>query len=187
MDKLNTQERRKLIIQALEASKEPVSGSELARRFGVSRQVIVTDIAILRSQNPSLIATARGYMIMTSSMCSRVFKVLHTDEETYDELTGIVDLGGQVVDIYVDHRIYGTIRRPLDICSKRDVERFFADMEAGVSTPLKNITNGYHFHTVEARSEEILDEIEEMLREKGYLIEANDAPVTYEPKSYSGG
>lgn len=88
-------------------------------------------------------------------------------------------------DVYVDHRIYGTIRKPLDITSKRDVEHFMTDMLSGVSTPLKNITDGYHYHTVEARSESILDEIEKMLQNKGYLIESLDTAVIYEPKSYS--
>ena len=91
------------------------------------------------------------------------------------------------MDVYVDHRIYGTIRKPLDISSKRDVDHFMQDLLSGVSSPLKNITNGYHFHTVEARSESILEEIEKMLQEKGYLVESLDAAVIYEPKNYSKG
>ncbi len=185
MEKLKTQERRNRIMETLEASTEPLSGSFLAERFGVSRQVIVTDIAILRSQYPNLMATARGYIMLHADECRRVFKVLHTDEQTEDELVSIVELGGRVMDIYVDHKIYGTIRKPLDISSKRDIDRFMEDLRSGVSTPLKNITNGYHFHTIEARSESILDEIEEMLKEKGYLIERMDSAVIYEPKSYS--
>ena len=44
-------------------------------------------------------------------------------------------------------------------------------LKAGKSTPLLNITSGYHFHRVYGEKEEILDEIEEMLREKGFLCE----------------
>ena len=185
LGKLRTQERRNRILELLEESKEPLSGSYLAKEFQVSRQVIVTDIAILRSEYPDLMATSKGYIMLRADKCRRVFKVLHTDDQTEDELMTIVELGGHILDVYVDHRIYGTIRKPLGISSVRDVGYFLRDMEEGVSTPLMNITNGYHFHTVEARSEKILDEIEESLREKGYLIESLEGPVIYEPKNYS--
>lgn len=185
MSRLKTEERRNRILELLESSSEPLSGTVIADRFGISRQVVVTDIAILRSTYPNIMSTSKGYLMLHADKCRRVYKVKHTDEQTEDELISIVDLGGKVMDIYVDHRIYGTIRKPLDIASKRDVDHFMADLVSGVSTPLKNITDGYHFHTVEARSESILDEIENMLREKGYLIESLDAVVIYEPKSYS--
>ena len=185
LSRLKTEERRNRILELLESSSEPLSGTVIADRFGISRQVVVTDIAILRSTYPNIMSTSKGYLMLHADKCRRVYKVKHTDEQTEDELISIVNLGGKVMDIYVDHRIYGTIRKPLDIASKRDVDHFMADLVSGVSTPLKNITDGYHFHTVEARSESILDEIENMLREKGYLIESLDAVVIYEPKSYS--
>lgn len=187
MSRLRTQERRNRILELLESSQEPLPGSALADRFNVSRQVVVTDIAILRSSYPNLMATSKGYIMLHADKCRRVFKVRHTDEETEDELISIVELGGRIMDVYVDHRIYGTIRKPLDISSKRDVDHFMKDLLSGVSTPLKNITSGYHFHTVEARSESILEEIEQMLQDKGYLVESLEAAVIYEPKSYSEG
>ena len=100
-------------------------------------------------------------------------------------MESIVDLGGTILDVFIEHRVYGTIRKPLNICSRRDVGRFMEDIGTGVSTPLKNITHGYHYHTVEARSPEVLDEIQNMLREKGYLISTSDAPTYYEPKKYN--
>ena len=151
MEKMKTEERRNRIQEILETSEEPVSGSALAKRFGVSRQVIVTD---------------------------------NTEEQTEDELNAIVELGGKILDVYVDHRIYGTIRRPLEISSRRDVGRFLEDINSSASSPLMNITKGYHFHTVQARSEAVLKEIEEMLRDKGYLIETLPGPVIYDPKEY---
>lgn len=185
MSRQKTEERRNRILELLESSSEPLSGTVIADRFGISRQVVVTDIAILRSTNPNIMATSKGYIMLRADKCRRVYKVKHTDDQTEDELLSIVNLGGRLMDIYVDHRIYGTIRKPLDISSKRDVDHFMHDMLTGVSSPLKNITDGYHFHTVEARSESILDEIERMLEEKGYLIESLDSAVIYEPKSYS--
>ena len=184
MEKMKTEERRNRIQEILETSEEPVSGSALAKRFGVSRQVIVTDIAILKSRVPDLVATARGYIMMRSDEKRCVFKVFHTEEQTEDELNAIVELGGKILDVYVDHRIYGTIRRPLEISSRRDVGRFLEDINSSASSPLMNITKGYHFHTVQARSEAVLKEIEEMLRDKGYLIDTLPGPVIYDPKEY---
>ena len=85
-------------------------------------------------------------------------------------------------DVFNDK--WGTIRRPLEISSRRDVGRFLEDINSSASSPLMNITKGYHFHTVQARSEAVLKEIEEMLRDKGYLIETLPGPVIYDPKEY---
>ncbi len=184
MPKLKAAERRNQIYEILSASKEPVKGSDLARQLGVSRQVIVTDIAMLRNRFPGILSTNSGYTLNGALAHTRVFKVNHDDDSTEDELSGIVDLGGVVVNVFVEHKVYGTITVPLDIRSKRDVANFIRDMKSGVSTPLKNITQGYHYHTVEARSEQILDEIEEMLDQRGYLIEAGLTPEVYSPKNY---
>ena len=177
--------RRSEILEILINAKEPVSGSELSRRLGVSRQVIVTDIALLRANHPDLIATSAGYVMIKSSSICRIFKVNHTDEQTEDELNIMVELGGTVVDVYVEHKVYGTISAPLNIKCRRDVENFINDLKSGVSTPLKNITKGYHYHTVEARSTEILDEIQHKLEERKYLIEAVDFKSVYQAKNYS--
>ncbi len=185
MPRMKSEERRRRILERLESSEKPIPGGTLAEEFGVSRQVIVTDIAILRAQHPDLVATRAGYVMMHADACRRIFKVRHGDEETEDELQTIVDLGGTVLDVFVEHRVYGTIRAPLDISSKRDVERFMADMRSGVSSPLKNITKGYHYHTVEARSVGALNLIQDVLREKGFLIEARESTSIYGPKSYN--
>ena len=52
-----------------------------------------------------------------------------------------------------------------------DAKEFLADIESGKSTPLKNITSDYHYHTVTADSEETLGMIEEELRKLGFLVE----------------
>ena len=172
-------------MEVLNDSQAPVSGSTLAEQFGVSRQVIVTDIAILKERYADLVATNSGYVMMRSDTKKRIYKVKHSDSETRDELEGIVELGGKILDVFIEHRVYGTIRAPLDITSKRDVDNFMKDLTSGVSTPLKNITFGYHYHTIEARSEKILDEIEAMLAEKGFLIETLESTKIYSPKDYS--
>ena len=186
--KLSGEERRNKIIELLSSSSEPLSGSKLASMLEVSRQVIVTDIAILRERRPEILATNTGYVILKSNysgMIRRIFKVCHTDEEMEDELNCISDLGGCVVDVYINHKVYGTLSAPLNIRSRRDIQNFLNDIKSGVSTPLKNVTQGYHFHTVEAESKKILDEIEEALRKKGYLLESLSEKPSYEAKIYS--
>lgn len=187
MAKRNAEERRNKILEILRRSQAPVSGRALSEKLGVSRQVIVTDIAILRQKHPDLIATNSGYLMGNPVRNRRVFKVRHDESSTAAEMQAIIDLGGEILDIFVEHRIYGTMRAPLDIRSKRDIDLFMEDMESGVSSPLSRITDGYHYHTVEARSERILDEVENMLRERGWLIEASPVPPEiYEPKNYGG-
>ena len=166
------EERRKKIIKLLGASEGPVSGSELAKIMGVSRQVIVQDIALIRAAGYDIISTNRGYILNAPSQAERVFKVNHTDEQLEDELCSIVDLGGKIINVMVNHRVYGRMAAPLGITSRRKVKEFLEDIQSGKSSPLKNITSNYHYHRVEADSEETLDMIEDMLRQKGYLVEA---------------
>ncbi|WP_035798663.1 transcription repressor NadR [Butyrivibrio sp. NC3005] len=183
--RISGEERRNRIIELLAQADSPISGSQLSKKLSVSRQVIVTDIALLKATRPDLVSTSSGYILMHASNTRRVYKVRHTDLQIEDELTTIVDLGGSVQNVYVEHKVYGTITAPLQISSKRDIQNYLKDMKSGVSSPLSSLTDGYHYHTIEARSERILDEIEDALREKGYLIETRKAPVIYEPKNYS--
>ena len=173
-------ERREKIIDLLSGSSEAASGRRLAALFNVSRQVIVQDIALLRAEGYDVVSTNTGYVLYRSRNCERVFKVAHSDDEVEDELKLIVDLGGTVRDVFVSHRVYGTVRAELNIGSRMDIERFLSDIRTGKSSLLMNITGGYHYHTVEANSEELLDIIHEKLKEKGYL-----APLkNYEPVDF---
>ena len=137
----------------------------------MSRQVIVQDIALIRASGYDIISTNRGYILNTVKSARRVYKVQHTDEQLEDELCAIVDLGGFVKNVMVNHRVYGRIEVELNVGSRRRAAEFMDDIRNGKSSPLKNITSDYHYHTVTADKEEILDLIEDMLREKGYLVE----------------
>ena len=163
-------ERRTYIIEQIQSCKTPVSGTALANKCEVSRQVIVQDIALLRTAGYDIISTNRGYILNVPDTVSRVFKVQHTDEQLEVELNLIVDLGGIVKNVFVNHKVYGKLEAELNIRSRKMVKAFLEDIESGVSTPLKNVTSGYHYHKVEADTKETLDEIEEMLREKGFLV-----------------
>ena len=173
-------ERRENIIQDLAGAASAVSAGTLASRYGVSRQVIVQDIALLRANGENIQSTPKGYLLLRSAQKSRVFKSFHSDEATEEELTSIVDLGGCVEDVFIYHRAYGVIRATLNIRSRLDIRRFLKNVSEGKSTFLKNTTSGYHYHTVTAENEEILDLIQESLKERGFL-----APLTnYEPVQF---
>lgn len=164
-------QRREGIIQHIKESKVPVSGQKLASLYDVSRQVIVQDIALIRAAGYDIMSTNRGYILNAPVSLSKTFKVQHTNEQTEEELCAIVDLGGCVENVMVNHRVYGKMEAPLNINSRRKVKAFVDDIENGKSSPLLNITSGYHYHNISADSEETLDLIENMLREKGFLVE----------------
>ncbi len=165
-------ERRDQIIKRIQESQVPLSGTQLAKEYEVSRQVIVQDIALIRAAGHEIISTNRGYILNASQSASRIFKVHHTDEEVEDELCTIVDLGGKVVNVMVNHRVYGHMEAEINITSRRKVMEFVEDIKQGKSSPLKNITSNYHYHLIEADSEETLDLIEAALRQKEFLVES---------------
>lgn len=163
--------RREEIVSAIRSSQGAMSGKALAELYDVSRQVIVQDIALLRAAGYDIISTNRGYILNAPHMAERIFKVSHTEEQLEDELCSIVDLGGRIVNVMVNHRVYGHMEAMLQITSRRKIAEFMEDIRNGKSSPLMNITSNYHYHKIEAENEETLDMIEEMLREKGYLVE----------------
>lgn len=162
-------ERRYEILNLIKSMKEPISGTELAKKFDVSRQVIVQDIALLRAENYDIFSTTRGYIYKATKFFSKVFPVCHSDNQIEDELNTIVDLGGIVDDVFVQHEIYGNLKAELGINSRRKVQELIKAIENRESTPLKNLTYGKHFHTVYSDSEEVLELIEKELKAKGYL------------------
>ena len=162
-------ERRKAIANLLTTEQKAVSGAALSAEFGVSRQIIVQDITALRSSGYDIISTHNGYLIQKTPLKERVFKVYHTTERTEEELNLIVDLGGTVVDVFVWHKVYGRMHAPLNIYSRVQVKQFIDGVRTGKSTELMAVTGGYHYHTIRAESESVLDQIEKALSEKGFL------------------
>ena len=152
---------RRREIAALLRSKQPITGAELAKRLGVSRQVIVQDVALMRADY--------------AGSCRRVFDVQHTTEQLRDELLTIVELGGYVLDVSVEHALYGEIRADLLLGTTQDVEDFCVRLHTCGGAPLKVLTNDCHYHTVQASSERLLDLIEGELDKKGYLSSPNES------------
>jgi hypothetical protein len=177
---MNGEKRREELLKILQESDEAVSGSRLSELLRVSRQVIVQDIALLRAGDNNIISTNRGYVLLKSNICQRIFKVRHTVEEIEDELNAIVDLGGRVTDVFVYHRIYGVVTAPMHIKTRKDIYEYLQSLKGGISSPLSRITDDYHYHTVTAESEETLDQIQGELEKRGYLAKLLDfEPVDF--------
>lgn len=166
---MNGEERRSEIVKILSGADDVISATKISEMLGVSRQVIVQDVALLRANGFDITALARGYVIKKSEACEKVFKVTHSDEDVGRELDLIVSLGGTVKDVFVYHKIYGIVKATLDIKTHSDVEEFIKGIQSGKSSFLKNITANYHYHTVTATSDEILDKIEFELAEADFL------------------
>lgn len=151
-------ERRDAIRGTLTESKVPVSGTVLAKQFDVSRQVIVQDIAILRAGGMEIISTAQGYYIpeTVKQTEAQTFTVAcrHSGLEMEKELEIIVDYGGKVLDVVVDHPIYGELRGLLMLNSRRQIRQFVDNIEKAGVEPLSSLTHGVHLHTIEVPDEE---------------------------------
>ena len=146
---MHSDERRKAIADVLRASDAPISASALAEKFSVSRQIIVGDIALLRSSGEEILATPRGYVTPkeTRGLLRRI-AVKHTPQQMEAELNTIVDNGCTVIDVIVDHPIYGQLTGQLQISSRYDVEQFLARVQAHDAAPLSMLTGGIHLHTL---------------------------------------
>lgn len=167
--------RRQQIMEILNQETSPVSGAELAKRAGVSRQVVVQDIALLRAENKEIMSTNKGYVLYkpqqgTGKARVRVFRVNHDTEHMLDELQTIVDYGGRILDVSIEHALYGQISVDLIINNRLDALEFVNQMAMSRDQPLKALTGGCHYHTVAADSEKNLDMIEMELQRKGYLV-----------------
>lgn len=169
---MDGEQRRAQMLRLLQTAKEPIPGARLAKEMGVSRQVIVQDIALLRAVDKNILSTNKGYILFRSEPDehTRSFHVHHTNAQITDELQTIVDCGGSVKDVTVEHPIYGQISADLIIRSRVDVANFVAQVKKYRTKPLTELTDGEHFHTVTAADEQTLERIEQALAQKGYLI-----------------
>ena len=166
------EQRRANIMDILASVNKPVTGSHLAKRFDVSRQEIVQDIALLRALGENIIATPQGYVIAGSQEAKprQVFACQHDNSNLAKELNLIVDNGGTVVDVMVEHPLYGDLRGSLNLKSRYDVKEFVDQLFASKAKPLSFLTQGVHLHTIEAENEKVFKIIEKALAEAGILL-----------------
>ncbi|HXW62734.1 MAG TPA: transcription repressor NadR [Candidatus Acidoferrales bacterium] len=166
------EERRRQILEWMGGHGDPIRGSELARRFRVSRQCLVQDVAVLRASGEKIIATPRGYQIPKSQeqVHRAVLACRHKPEQTEQELQTLVDFGVRVLDVIVEHPLYGELRGSLMLGSRADVQDFLEQLRATKATLLSALTDGVHLHTVEASRPEAIARAKAELRKQGILL-----------------
>lgn len=170
---MDAENRRKAILKALEKSSAPIVARTLATTFDVSRQVIVGDIALLRAAGIDIYSTPKGYLIRQSDVSDLTFPLvcIHTREETQEELYTIVDCGCEVLDVSIEHPLYGMMRADLTLTSRLEVDEFLEKLNESETALLSALTEGIHTHTIKAKNEEVRDTCIGKLREKGFLYE----------------
>lgn len=166
--------RRKEIIETLVDAEKPVSASKFATRFGVS-QIIVGDIALLAA-GEAIVATARGYLLedeqAKNGFISKI-AVQHQREQTEEELQLIVAHGGEILDVIVEHPLYGELTGMLHIKTAEDIRSFMKRYRKSQASLLSELTDGIHLHTIRYSHKEVLQQIKQGLAEAGILFEGN--------------
>lgn len=172
---MNTDERREQILYTLKQTNTPITGSELANIFKVSRQIIVGDITVLRATGHDIYATPRGYILPVKPQNTNLLETIccrHANDKdsVKKEFEIIVDNGGKVHDVIVDHPLYGEIRVNLFIATRREAYAFIKKMQQTKAEPLLVMTNGVHYHTIEVPDKDTLSVICQELANAGILV-----------------
>lgn len=161
----------------LQCADQPLSATHIANTFHVSRQIVVGDVALLRASGHQIDSTPRGYLLNTETENGQPFPYVgmvatnHTAEQVLDELYTIVDFGGTVIDVSIEHPIYGQISGKLDVRSRYDADIFMGKVNQYSTKPLSVLTSGIHLHRVGTRDEDTFLRIKAALKEKGFLLE----------------
>lgn len=167
---MDAQQRRQMIASRLAESSQPLSAGSLAQELSVSRQIIVGDVALLRAGGLDITATPRGYLLprgaagVTCTLACR-----HTALQMEEELNAIVDQGCTVLDVVVEHPIYGQLTGPLHLSSRYDVAQFLTRCAQSAAAPLSQLTEGVHLHTVRCPDRQAADRVREALERLGLL------------------
>ena len=170
---MNAAARRQAILELLRHSSVPVSASALAGQFSVSRQIIVGDIALLRAGGVEISATPRGYLFQSAAPAGLVRRIAvrHTEAQMESELNAMVDQGCTVVDVIVEHPLYGQLTGALQLSNRYEVAQFIARSRSSDAQPLSRLTDGIHLHTLLCPDEAVFRRVTAALREMGMLLE----------------
>ena len=169
---MRAEERRQAILEYLRQSSRPVSAGYFAERFSVSRQVVVGDVALLRAAGEDISATPRGYVIPKAEQgLIRQVACLHDAGRMEAELCAMVDQGCAVLDVIVDHPVYGQLTGPLQLSSRYDVSQFLLRCGGEEAKPLSDLTGGIHLHTLSCPDEAAFQRVRAALRELNVLLE----------------
>ena len=170
---MKASDRRKELLNILSKSDEPKKGEYLSDFFGVSRQIIVKDIAILRASGENIVSMKNGYMLSKNNGHEFIIKCRNhkTSEELFEELDIIIDFGATVKDVIVEHPIYGEVKAVMDINSKRKLDKYMKEVSDDEFRQLSLLSSRHHLHTIEVPDRETFMQIKNELREKGILCE----------------
>ena len=164
--------RRQAILNRLRTAGRPVGASSLAAELNVSRQIIVGDIALLRAGGAEISATPRGYVLpRATDGITRTIACRHTLEQTGTELDILVDNGCTVLDVIVEHPVYGQLTGPLQISNRYEVSQFIERCKK--AEPLSSLTDGIHLHTLSCPDEAAFERTKSALRALRVLLEEN--------------
>lgn len=180
---MSTEERRKHILSVLGQADGPVSASVLAGEFGVSRQIVVGDIALLRASGNLVRSTPRGYVLGEKvSGIRRMVASRHDASGMQRELYAIVDQGCTVEDVVVEHPIYGQLTGQLLLSCRYDVDSFIEKCQSSAAMPLSALTEGLHLHTLLAPDENAMERAIASLKEMGFLWGCEAVRTTSYPR-----
>lgn len=168
-------ERREEIIKIIKSSELPVSASSLANSLNVSRQVIVGDVALIRASGINISATPTGYILEDGNLISNfgylgIIACKHLEDKLEEELYAIVDFGGTIIDVTIEHSTYGQISGILDIGSRHDADLFIKKLKDKQSKPLSDLTDGIHIHRIGCKDKETFNMIVEDLEKRGIAL-----------------
>lgn len=168
--------RQAKVLELIRETKAPLSAGKLGKMLGVSRQLIVGDIALLRASGEKIFATPRGYLLeeVKEEGITAQIACIHTRDEMEEELNIIVDEGGEVVDVLIEHALYGELRGNLHLVTRHDVREFIKSCQAQEAPLLSNLSNGVHLHTIRAKDIETFQRIETHLRQSHLLYEKEE-------------
>ena len=169
---MNAAQRRNGIMDLLRMAEGPVTAAALAARCSVSRQVIVGDIALLRASGEDISATPRGY-VLGGERCGLIRTVAcnHGADDMWTELNIMVDNGCAVLDVVVEHSLYGQLTGTLRLNSRYDVSEFIRKVSESESKPLSDLTDGIHLHTLRCPDETAFLRTREALARAGFLYQ----------------
>lgn len=171
---MTADKRRVEIEEILKKNTEPITATQLAKKFSVSRQVIVGDIALMRAAGLKISATPRGYVLnLDLESTDIVFTIAcHHDQNNMDtELYAIVDNGGTVMDVTVEHPVYGEISGELRLSTRYEVEMFLGKIKDNEAQPLSMLTDGIHIHKIKCKDKQTKKRIIEALKKKEIILE----------------
>lgn len=175
LKKLLGEERRQKLLELLKTATEPIKGTDFAKQAGVSRQVIVGDMTLLKARNEPILATSQGYIYMNQSNTDLSFErqiaCVHTPSDAQQELYTLVDAGVVVKNVTVEHPVYGELTASIMVANRHEVDLFLSRVKETGASYLSELTDGIHLHLIAANSCEFLDAAIEGMRSKGFLAD----------------